>query len=1098
MGRDPADYTGTMAHGRSPLLLLLALAALLALPASAFAQGDPNLPVNTTAPTPGAWQTSPYVVTLTGTDVEDSAVDMEWRLGALGAISSVASGSQITVSDLGVHDFETQAVDDSGNTSGWRSEQLRIDTVDPTDATDPGPTVWYGAPTSVDVSAVDITSGVDHVEWELDGGLTQSGPSGSDVAIAGDGVHTLRTRAVDIAGNVSNWTDHTVRVDTVMPTDTTAVPGGWQTAPLGVTVTGTDAHSGIAEVTWRVDGGAPTTTTSLPAGPTVSAEGVHTIETRVRDAAGNQTGWKSQTVRIDTTAPTNQTSASNPAWTTADYSVLVTAADGGSGLAEVQWRIDAGPWLSGASGSQANVTGTGDHTLETRAVDIAGNVSVPRLDSVRIDRVAPTNTTAPAPGGPVGNPYQVAVTGTDAHAGVTSVEWQVDAGPVQSDASGAQATVSGHGPHTLKTRIVDGAGNASAWRTDTITIDAVSGDTTAPTDTTTSAPAGWRATAIAVTVAATDSGSGVAELRWRIDGQPLKSSLVDDPSFTISGEGEHLLETQATDVAGNTSAWRGQTFKVDLSVPVDTTDIPADWQPSNTFTLSATDAYSGVAELQYKIDNGPAQQGTNGQVVTVGADGTYTIATRAVDAAGHATAFKTATLKVDTVDPVNTSAVPDTDWLDAPLELDLTGTDLHLHGMQWRVDGGEIHDGGPAIVDADGPHTLETRAVDAAGNDSGWRSDAVQIDATAPVNTTPQPAAGWRQTAYSVVVAGGDGDGSGVDKVESTIDGGAVSEDPNVMVSGDGVHTLRTRIVDNVGHASAWRDDVIRIDSAAPSAAIACNGGGESWSRAAVACALSANGGLSGLSALTLSRNGAAGESVASGASVEVAGDGVHDLSLAATDGAGNTGSAQATVYVDATAPLATLTCTSDGSRHNCRADASDATSGLAGLAYSVDGGEKAIDAGGSFTVSKGKVALRAVDVAGNQTVTTPVALTAPKESGATVKVSSVPVYLAGHKDADSLVGALNAARSENGTVSIDLRPLAVGRGRYRVEIAMKSGKRSRRFKRAYKVGGTGTLPRIAASLSKATARCTVTLTVRKRTGRGWRRYAATRLVLPK
>ena len=111
-----------MTRGRSPILLLVALAALLVLPASASAQGDPNVPVNTTPATPGAWQTSPYVVTLSGTDVEDAAVDIEWRLGVGAAVSSVASGSQITIADLGVHDFQTQAVDDSGNTSGWRSE----------------------------------------------------------------------------------------------------------------------------------------------------------------------------------------------------------------------------------------------------------------------------------------------------------------------------------------------------------------------------------------------------------------------------------------------------------------------------------------------------------------------------------------------------------------------------------------------------------------------------------------------------------------------------------------------------------------------------------------------------------------------------------------------------------------------------------------------------------------------------------------------------------------------------------------------------------------------------------------------------------------
>jgi hypothetical protein len=96
------------------------------------------------------------------------------------------------------------------------------------------------------------------------------------------------------------------------------------------------------------------------------------------------------------------------------------------------------------------------------------------------------------------------------------------------------------------------------------------------------------------------------------------------------------------------------------------------------------------------------------------------------------------------------------------------------------------------------------------------------------------------------------------------------------------------------------------------------------------------------------------------------------------------------------------------------------------------------------------------------------------------------------------MLGALNAVRSASGNVSLDLRPLAVGRGRYQVEVRLKSGKRSKKVKRTYKVGRTGALPRISASLSRAVAKCTITLTVRKKVGKRWRKHAGTRLVLAK
>ena len=140
---------------------------------------------------------------------------------------------------------------------------------------------------------------------------------------------------------------------------------------------------------------------------------------------------------------------------------------------------------------------------------------------------------------------------------------------------------------------------------------------------------------------------------------------------------------------------------------------------------------------------------------------------------------------------------------------------------------------------------------------------------------------------------------------------------------------------------------------------------------------------------------------------------------------------------------------------------------------------------------------LRAVDVAGNENVTAPVALAAIPV-GTTVRVTSAPVYLKGSKKADDMVGALHAVRSPTGTVSLDLRPLAVGRGSYQVELRLKSGKHSRTVKRAYKVGRTGTLPRMSASLSRAVERTTVTLVVRKRVGSHWRSHASTKLVLAK
>jgi hypothetical protein len=1012
----------------------------------------------------------------------------------------------VTIATSGVWTLNTRAVDYEGNVSAWRAETVQVDVNKPVDMTDAGGTGWHNAPQNVIVLAADMDSGLKQVWWQLDGGLAQSGANGTSVPIAADGTHTLTTWAEDNAGNLSVPLNHTVRIDTVTPTDTTAAPGGWQTAPLPVAITGADGHSGVTQVIYQLDGAAPVTTVSGTV-VTVSGDGEHTLTTKVRDAAGNESGWKTSNIRIDTTAPDNQTDTGDGSWRAADYQVMVRGADSVSGVNDVQWRVNGGAITSGASPLQAVVTGNGVQTLETRVRDVAGNASAWRSETIRIDKVAPVNTTTPEPGSPVGNNYVVTLGGTDTPSGVDRIEWELDGGGTDSGQPGDTVTITGFGSHTLRTRVVDLAGNASTWRTDTIDVDADPGDSTPPIDTTTAAPVEWRTGAIPVTVAAEDLQSAVVELQWRGDDGVRHSTLDgDDPHLTISGEGVHTLETRARNSAGRISGWREQTFKIDMSLPTDDTVVPSGWTNSRTVTLAGSDDISGIDEIEYRVgDVGPFLHGTVGQVVDVGADGSFWIWHRAVDLAGHSTTRRREELKVDTVDPANTTAVPVATWQPTALSLPLTGTDDRsgLDKMQWRLDGGTTNDGGPAVIDADGEYTLETRAVDAAGNDTAWRSDTVRIDVTDPVNDTPAAPTDWRATDYTVQVEGSDGDGSGVAGVEAKIDGGAVSTDPDVTVTGDGEHTLETRIVDNVGHASEWRSETIKIDSADPTAAVSCPAG---WNTHAVACTATADGGPSGIAALAASVDGGAFSAV-TGNAVPVSTDGDHTVTLKAVDGAGNEAtSAAAHVKIDRTLPRATLSCAaaSTPTGYVCRAAGSDALSGLASLTYSLNGAAwRAVPAGGAISVAHGTMRVRALDVAGNQYLTGTVALAvrkppAPPVKPPTPRSSSVPVYLRGSTDDDSMIGALLAARSADGAVSVDLRPLAVGRGTYKVKIVLRAGKAKRTVSKRYKVKRGDALRRINASLANAAGTATVALTVKKKRGHTWRKYASAKVVLAK
>ena len=308
---------------------------------------------------------------------------------------------------------------------------------------------------------------------------------------------------------------------------------------------------------------------------TISGEGEHTLRTRTVDNAGNPSPWTDRAVRIDSTAPSNLTPVADTAWRASAYGVVLDASDGGSGVDHVEYRVDGAAARSVPPGTAIQVTGTGAHALLTRALDLAGNASAWRQDTVDIDVVAPTDTTVAPGSSAVANPYHLAITGTDAHSGIDHVEWLLDGADVQTGASGSQATVSGGGAHSLRERVVDMAGNASGWRTFTITIDpTLNADTTLPTDSTAIASSAWRTGPASVTVQGSDAGSGLDRMEWRLDGQPIASGATGT-AVTIATDGVHTLETRAVDVAGNASGWKAQTIRIDTVVPADTTAAPA-------------------------------------------------------------------------------------------------------------------------------------------------------------------------------------------------------------------------------------------------------------------------------------------------------------------------------------------------------------------------------------------------------------------------------------------------------------------------------------------------------------------------------------------
>ncbi|MGQ0796673.1 MAG: OmpL47-type beta-barrel domain-containing protein, partial [Methanobacteriota archaeon] len=226
-----------------------------------------------------------------------------------GYIGTTLTSGSYTPVDGHTYAFRTVATDRAGNVESVAGN----DTWTIVDRTAPvsshalsgtaGTGGWYVGPVTVSLTAADATSGVLSITYRVDGGafLTYS----ASFVVSADGSHTVEYYAVDGAGWTEPLRNVVVRVDTTTPATSaslsgTSGTGGWFRSNVIVTLSASDASSGVASTSYRIDGGA----WQAYAGPfIVSGDGAHTVDHRSTDTAGLVEVAGSSAVNIDATAP---------------------------------------------------------------------------------------------------------------------------------------------------------------------------------------------------------------------------------------------------------------------------------------------------------------------------------------------------------------------------------------------------------------------------------------------------------------------------------------------------------------------------------------------------------------------------------------------------------------------------------------------------------------------------------------------------------------------------------------------------------------------------------------------------------------------------
>ncbi|WBB79182.1 ThuA domain-containing protein [Micromonospora sp. WMMD882] len=266
--------------------------------------------------------------------------------------------------------------------------------------------------------------------------------------------------------------------------------------------------------------------------------------------------------------------------------------------------------------------------------------------------------------------------------------------------------------------------------------------------------------------------------------------------------------------------------------------------------------------------------------------------------------------ETDETAPVTTATVSGTaveGWYPGPVTVTLAATDEDggsgVAGTQYQLDDATTWTDytAPVAVSGDGEHELRFRSTDEAGNVEETKSVPVRIDATAPVSTAtfaPANDEGWHAGTVPVVLTATDA-GSGVKALQWSLDGGdwTAYTEP-VAVTGDGSHELLYRATDKVGNEETLKSAIIKIDGTKPTLLVSGLADGQLYGDSQdVRVSWQAVDPTSGLQSVVGRLDGERYDSGTLQAMYELS-LGLHELTVTATDKAGNRTTANVRFFV--------------------------------------------------------------------------------------------------------------------------------------------------------------------------------------------------------
>lgn len=333
-------------------------------------------------------------------------------------------------------------------------------------------------------------------------------------------------------------------------------------------------------------------------------------------------------------------------WINGPATLTLTASNTAVAL---QYRVDGAEWKDYSEPVGFSVDG--EYAVDYRAVHEGTPVAgAEGTVAVKVDRGAPSTTVVTDPasgtvteGGTIGATFPAA----DTVSGIARTEYSVNGGAwLLSSSAGVSFT--DVGSYSVAYRSVDVAGNVEAAKTVVLTVAVKAA--TASVKITSADPAandGWYNQNVLVALAAPAGSAGV-KIQYRLDGGAWKTYT---NAITVTKGGQTVLDHRLLKSNVVVAGSEGQTVvKIDKTVPKATVvRSPASGAgtPLNPITLdfAGTDAISGVAGIEYKLNDGGWVTATDRGVV-LDKVGDWLVSYRATDVAGNTAVAKTITVRI--------------------------------------------------------------------------------------------------------------------------------------------------------------------------------------------------------------------------------------------------------------------------------------------------------------------------------------------------------------------------------------------------------------------------------------------------------------------